>query len=117
VANVDERLSNRPVQLNLNDQPPSGDAEQGGEIILSTREEPGRVFIDVTDTGRGMLPETLARIFDAYYSTKKGGAGLGLAISAPALPRSMVDHRGQRGGKGSVFTMEFPLVGNVPRRN
>jgi signal transduction histidine kinase len=111
VANVDERLVKQAV-LNLMINALQAMPEAGGEIILSTREEPGWVFIDVTDTGRGMPPETLARIFDAYYSTKKGGTGLGLAIS-----RRIAEEHGGRitvvseAGKGSVFSLEFPRVG------
>ena len=110
VANVDERLVKQAV-LNLMINALQAMPETGGEIILSTREEPGRVLIDVTDTGRGMPPETLARIFDAYYSTKKGGTGLGLAIS-----RRIAEEHGGRitvvseVGKGSVFTLEFPVT-------
>jgi signal transduction histidine kinase len=108
IANVDDRLVKQAV-LNLMINALQAMPEQGGEIILSTREEPGRIFIDVTDTGRGIPPETQARIFDAYYSTKKGGTGMGLAIS-----RRIAEEHGGRitvsseVGKGSVFTLEFP---------
>lgn len=116
VANVDDRLVKQAV-LNLMINALQAMPEQGGEIILSTREEPARVFIDVTDTGRGIPPQTQARIFDAYYSTKKGGTGLGLAIS-----RRIAEEHGGRitvtseVGKGSVFTLEFPVTGKGSRK-
>ena len=108
IANVDERLVKQAV-LNLMINALQAMPDTGGEIILAAREESGRVFIDVTDTGKGMLPETLARIFDAYFSTKRGGTGLGLAISR----RIAEEHGGRISvtsevGKGSVFTLEFP---------
>ena len=82
---------------------------QGGELILSARRDDGRVVIDVIDTGRGMEPEVLERIFQAYYSTKKGGHGLGLAISK----RIVEEHGGTIGavsevGKGTDFRVELP---------
>ncbi len=111
IADVDERLVKQAV-LNLMINALQAMPQQGGEIILSARTEPGHVFIDVTDTGRGIAPDALARIFDAYYSTKKGGTGLGLAISR----RIAQEHGGKISvasevGKGSVFTLKFPIVG------
>ena len=108
MANVDPRLVKQAV-LNLMINALQAMPPEGGEIILSAREEPGKVYIDVTDTGRGIPPESLARIFDAYYSTKKGGTGLGLAIS-----RRIADEHGGKISvvsemeKGSVFTLELP---------
>jgi signal transduction histidine kinase len=109
IARADERLVKQAV-LNLVINALQAMPDRGGEIILSTREEDDRVFIDVTDTGNGIAPEALARIFDAYYSTKKGGTGLGLAISR----RIAEEHGGKISvasevGKGSVFTLEFPI--------
>jgi two-component system sensor histidine kinase HydH len=81
----------------------------GGEIILSARREDGRAVIEVADTGRGMEPDVLERIFQAYYSTKKGGHGLGLAISK----RIVEEHGGSISavselGKGTLFRIELP---------
>jgi signal transduction histidine kinase len=83
---------------------------QGGELILSARRDDGRAVLDVIDTGRGMDPEVLSRIFDAYYSTKKGGHGLGLAISK----RIVEEHGGSitavsEVGKGTDFRIELPI--------
>ena len=108
MANLDDRLVKQAV-LNLTINALQAMPEQGGEIILSTRGEPGRVFIDVTDTGKGIPATAQSRIFDAYYSMKKGGTGLGLAISK----RIAEEHGGQirvtsEEGRGSVFTLEFP---------
>ena len=119
VANLDERLVKQAV-LNLMINALQAMPAQGGEIILSAREEPGRVRIDVTDTGKGIPADELARIFDAYYSTKKGGTGLGLAISR----RIAEEHGGRISvasevGKGSVFSLDFPIVSDTaaPHRN
>src|SRR5262249_44804571 len=50
----------------------------GGELIVRARRSGNFVELSVTDTGVGMKPEDRARCFDLYYSTKKGGTGLGL---------------------------------------
>jgi signal transduction histidine kinase len=86
--------------------------EAGGEIILSARRDPvtNHAVLEVTDTGRGIEPEAVAQVFNAYYSKKKGGTGLGLAIAK----RLVEEHGGRVGvtselGKGSVFRVELPL--------
>ena len=69
------------------------------------------VRIDVADNGPGLSEEERSRLFEPYFSRKKGGTGLGLAIV-----RSIVaDHRGYvrafpRDGGGTVLSMELPLA-------
>src|SRR3954470_7166412 len=53
----------------------------GGELILAVNNNGADAIIDVIDTGSGIDPEVISRIFDAYYSTKKSGTGLGLAMT------------------------------------
>ena len=81
----------------------------GGELILSAWSEGGRAKIEVTDTGKGIEPEAIGQIFNAYYSTKKGGHGLGLAITK----RIVEEHGGEihvfsELGKGTDFRIELP---------
>ena len=109
VAPVDERLLKQAI-LNLMINALQAMPEAGGEIILSARKQDGRALLEVIDTGRGMDPETVARIFDAYYSTKRSGTGLGLAIAR----RVVREHGGEirvrsEPGKGSAFEMSLPL--------
>ena len=83
----------------------------GGEIILSARRGGDAAVIEVVDTGKGMDPEVLGKIFQAYYSTKKGGHGLGLAITK----RIIEEHGGTIGatsevGKGTAFRVEIPIA-------
>lgn len=69
------------------------------------------VFIEVADTGCGIAPEALPRIFDPFYSTKFTGRGLGLS----AVQGIMRAHKGaikidSQAGKGTTFRMLFPAA-------
>jgi signal transduction histidine kinase len=82
----------------------------GGELILTTRRENDSVALDVTDTGVGMTDEVRSRIFDAFFSTRAGGSGLGL----PTTRKIVEGHGGSihvqsEPGKGSRFTIRLPL--------
>jgi signal transduction histidine kinase len=83
----------------------------GGELILSlTTNALRQAVIDVIDTGGGIDSEKAKRIFDAYYTTKRGGTGLGLAMAR----RIATEHGGDltvksEVGKGSDFTLALPL--------
>jgi signal transduction histidine kinase len=82
-----------------------------GEILVQTSVRGGAVRVDVTDTGPGIPPEALPRIFEAYYSSKRTGTGLGL----PIAKRIVEEHGGilevfTEVGKGTRFTMWFPVT-------
>ena len=83
----------------------------GGELMLSVAGENGQAVVDVIDTGPGIPPAELDKIFQAYYSTKKGGTGLGLAMAR----RIATDHGGTLSvrsdvGKGTDFSLRLPLA-------
>jgi len=86
----------------------------GGEISLETKVVPGRdaaVRLVVGDTGPGIPPDVLPRIFDPFYTTKSEGTGLGLSISYAIVH----DHKGtieidSSPGRGAVFTLTFPAA-------
>ena len=65
----------------------------------------------VQDTGKGILPENLSKIFEPLYTTKSKGIGLGLPVS-----KSLVEANGgeitvtSRPGAGSTFTILLPCV-------
>ncbi len=54
---------------------------EGGDIVISTREEDGVVKIRIADTGPGIPEEHLSRVFDPFFTTKEIGAGTGLGLS------------------------------------
>jgi two-component system sensor kinase FixL len=69
-----------------------------------------RVEISVTDSGRGIPPEKLPRLFDSFFTTKENGMGLGLAIA-----RSIIDaHHGRISAEnnpdgGATFRFDLPV--------
>jgi signal transduction histidine kinase len=85
----------------------------GGELMLMasvTQSSTPQAQIDVIDTGPGIPADQTRKIFQAYYSTKKGGTGLGLAMAR----RIVEEHGGQIGvrsepTKGSNFFIKLPL--------
>lgn len=83
----------------------------GGQLLIRTRPAAIGVAIDLIDTGEGMNAATLEHIFDAFYSTKSGGSGLGL----PTARRIIEGHGGRMSvqsepGKGTQFTIELPAL-------
>jgi PAS domain S-box-containing protein len=54
--------------------------EQERELLISSRNEPDGVSVEVRDSGPGFAPAALERVFEAFYTTKPGGLGLGLSI-------------------------------------
>lgn len=82
----------------------------GGRIgVTATSEADGEVRIEVADTGRGIAPEDLERVFDRFHSGLDGGTGLGLTIS-----RNLVEAHGGRVeltstvGVGTTVTVHLP---------
>ncbi len=81
----------------------------GGQLVVATDSTPRGVCLHLIDTGCGMDEQTLARIFEAFYSTKPGGSGLGL----PTTGKIVEAHGGtitcqSEVGRGTRFTIELP---------
>jgi signal transduction histidine kinase len=81
----------------------------GGTLTVRTRQAEGGVALSVADTGGGMPPEVLARIFEPFYTTKERGTGLGLAYAR----RVVAEHGGtiqcdSTPGRGTTFTLQLP---------
>jgi signal transduction histidine kinase len=86
---------------------------EGGQLVLRSRATPTGIAIDLIDNGVGMDAATLNRAFDAFYSTKSGGSGLGL----PTTRKIIEAHGGtlsvqSEPNRGTQFTIELP----TPRR-
>jgi PAS domain S-box-containing protein len=89
----------------------SGVAEAPRALLISTgKAEPGGVRVAVRDSGPGLDPASLEHLFNAFYTTKSGGMGMGLAIC-----RSIIEaHEGQLSAsanepRGAVFQFTLPL--------
>jgi two-component system sensor histidine kinase HydH len=81
----------------------------GGQLVVRTRELPGWVVLDLIDTGGGIEPEIQAKVFEAFYSTKSGGSGLGL----PTAKKIVEAHGGKMAieselGRGTKVTIVLP---------
>jgi signal transduction histidine kinase len=110
VANVDPKLIKQAVLNLLINGLQAIPERAGGELILSLRTEGRSAVIDAIDTGVGIEPDKVAQIFQAYYTTKRGGTGIGLAMAR----RIADEHGGRIGvssevGKGSNFWISLPL--------
>ncbi|MDO8491487.1 MAG: ATP-binding protein [Dehalococcoidia bacterium] len=87
---------------------------EGGKLTLRTSiEENGMVAISVQDTGCGIPPENLERLFTPFFTTKEKGRGVGLGL---AVSYGIVERHGGKievqseVGKGSTFTVRLPAV-------
>lgn len=89
----------------------------GGELIFQLARDGVWAVLRITDTGVGMDEEQLAKCFEMYWSTKKGGTGLGLST----VQRTVVEHGGtvdviSEPGRGTSFTLRLPLVQELAGR-
>ena len=84
-------------------------------LISSSKVESGGVLVTVSDTGPGLPPANHARIFEAFYTTKSSGLGMGLSIC-----RSIVEAHGGRlwatpnDPHGAIFHMMLPIGESLP---
>lgn len=82
-----------------------------GKVSLSTTRDGDRIAIEVADTGSGISPDVMSRIFDPFFSTKGPGKGYGLGL---AISLTMAESLGgaltvsSKGGEGSRFQLWVP---------
>ena len=108
-----DRVQVQQVILNLilNAVEAMGSIEDGVRelSIITERHEAGEVLVTVSDSGPGIDRKHLDRVFDAFYTTKSSGAGMGLAIC-----RSIIDAHGGRlwasanEARGASFLFTLP---------
>jgi two-component system, NtrC family, sensor kinase len=92
---------------------------QGGTLTVTARAAPGRVRIQVSDTGIGIPPEHLERIYDPFFTTKPRGQGTGLGLSVSY--GIIKEHSGtltaeSTPGEGARFVVSLPISQGRARR-
>jgi PAS domain S-box-containing protein len=93
----------------------SGASDGTRELLVSSRKaDPGGVIVEVRDSGPGLAPEALEHVFDAFYTTKPSGLGMGLSIC-----RSIIEAHGGRLWasanlpRGASFQFALPAIANT----
>jgi signal transduction histidine kinase/type II secretory pathway pseudopilin PulG len=83
----------------------------GGRLLISLDRRGDDAVIMVSDTGKGIPPEHRSRIFQLFYTTRKGGSGLGLATTfrIVQLHNGSIDFVSEV-GRGTAFRIELPLA-------
>ena len=108
-----DRVQLQQVLLNLvmnGMEAMSSVGERAQQLVITTRNiDPEGLQVTVEDSGTGLDPNTMARIFDAFFTTKSGGMGMGLSISRTILQ----NHRGRlwatpNNGSGTSFHFTLP---------
>ncbi len=95
--------------------------KDGGTLVVetdvTTHDEAEFVRVRITDTGKGIAPEDLPKIFTPFHTTKTQGTGLGLPIS-----RQLMEQHGgsiqvdSRPGEGTTFGIELPIMAELTRK-
>ena len=85
--------------------------DQEGEVHIKTSQDAQKVYVEITDNGQGIPPEVGEHIFDLYFTTKKDGGGIGLALCKKIVEA----HEGQiwfrsKVGQGTTFIVAFPRI-------
>ena len=88
---------------------------EGGQLVVRTYGTPDGVALDLIDTGCGMDQKTQERVFDAFFSMKQAGSGLGLPTT-----RKIIEGHGGRislqsePGRGTQVTIKLPVPARLP---
>jgi signal transduction histidine kinase len=87
---------------------------QGGELHVTLREEGRMAAIEIADSGAGIPDDIRAKIFDLYFTTRKDGSGIGLAMTYRIiqLHNGSIDVQSEP-NIGSTFTLKLPLLASA----
>ncbi len=109
------KMSQLLLNLVQNALAASEEAGRPPKIALRVTRAGGRVVLEVEDHGVGIPPQEQGKIFDLFYSTRKGGTGLGLAV----VERIARVHQGEltvesTPGEGTIFRLSLPALRGEP---
>jgi C4-dicarboxylate-specific signal transduction histidine kinase len=112
-----DRVQLQQVLMNLmmNSIEAMKDVDGPRELIIRSRTEDGQLMVSVSDTGAGLPPQQADQIFNAFFTTKAHGTGMGLRIS-----RSIVESHGGRlwavgnSSRGATFHLTLPTKIEFP---
>jgi signal transduction histidine kinase len=112
LVRLDERLVKQALMNLLLNAVQAMEGRSGSQLIVRTRLDGETARVDVIDNGPGIAPEVRERVWEVYFSLKKGGTGLGL----PTARRIAEEHGGSltfssEVGKGTDFVVRLPLRG------
>jgi signal transduction histidine kinase len=111
-----DRIQLQQVVLNLalnSIEAMSGKHKGPRELLIRTEKQNDSIVVAVVDRGIGLDPESLDRVFQAFYTTKAGGVGMGLSIC-----RSIIESHGGKisafptAGGGATFRFSLPYIAN-----
>jgi signal transduction histidine kinase len=88
---------------------------KGGQLVVRTYATGDGVALDLIDTGCGIDPETGEKVFETFFTTKRGGSGLGL----PTVRKIIEGHNGNiilqsEPGRGTQVTLKLPVLARLP---
>ncbi len=107
------KLKQALLNITLNAMQAMNDVEDP-KLSIKTYDENDKVVLSITDTGIGIKPETLNKIFEPFHTTKPKGTGLGLAITHKILENHQAEVFVESElGKGTQFTIAFPAKGDL----
>jgi signal transduction histidine kinase len=110
-----ERLRSALVNMLVNARHAATANGPDGAVTLHTSRVGDRVRIVIADRGVGIAPADLAHVFDPYFTTKRGGTGLGLPIAKNIVEGlGGVIHVSSVAGHGTEITIELPLQAEAP---
>ena len=110
VIQADERFL-RQALMNILTNAKAAMMPAGGELGITTRFDQERVYIIITDTGKGIPPDILHKIFEPYFTTKPDGSGLGLTMTYKVMKEHGGDIQVHSDiGKGTRFTLILPIT-------
>ena len=86
---------------------------QGGSVAVTVGKTDAALQVDIEDSGPGLTAEQQDRMFEAFYTTKANGTGLGLAVTKTLLEKMGATIKASNGSYGARFEVLLPIEHDV----